>query len=93
MINWIKCSDKLPPLDIEDIEDDVKKSIRVLCSNGTDIWMGFYTDNQDGTYPLMRNDTRIGQKGWWTDTGYSCCSNPDDEEYIWWALPNFPKDL
>ena len=90
-MEWIKSIDRLPPLRTIIEEDlDKKTSIRVLCSNGEDIWMGFYTYNEDGSYPFNKNDLRIGKKGWWTDSGYSCCSNPNDEDYIWWSIPEFP---
>jgi hypothetical protein len=62
----------------------------VMCSNGEDIWMGYYTHNIDYRYPLWDNDMRIGTSGWWSDSGLSCCSHSNDEDYIWWANPIYP---
>lgn len=90
-MEWIKSSEKLPHLRTFIDEDlDKYKSINVLCSNGLDIWMGFYTYNNDGSYPLTKDDLRIGKKGWWTGSGYSCCSFINDEDYIWWSIPSYP---
>lgn len=92
-MEWIKSSERLPARTNKiNCDSDKWKSINVLCSNGEDIWMGFYTYNEDGSYPLCKGDTRIGLKGFWTDTGNSCCQFPNDEDYIWWSIPNFPKE-
>lgn len=91
-MEWIKCSDRMPEPKswTSDNEDDFMSEL-VLCSNGKDIWMGFYTHNIDGKYKLMINDIRVGKSGWWTDSGFSCCSFPGDEDYIWWAIPTYPN--